>query len=310
MIISIKNNWEKAIKAHTHYLNNLICNFLNKSIPSSEGRDEAKKFILDVHHLLILAGKQDILESIDIYREYKHRLSITPDISKQFDKEIRSIFNYNKFVRKTGSWNAYTLCKKSISRTCPYCNQAYAFSIQKKNRGFRPTLDHFYSKDDFPHLALVINNLIPSCSSCNSSLKGTIDFFANEHLNPLWDDEVINFVLTHEDGVLTLIDGMISSPEKIKIKISYDTTNISIKNTVNTFLINERYQEMTIEAIEFATAKLNLEYAVSTGISYFKNNSESSILRFDKREYKKYLLGKLYLDIYNKMPNANIVNTR
>ncbi|MDK7085555.1 hypothetical protein QP360_06975, partial [Gardnerella leopoldii] len=86
----------------------------------------------------------------------------------------------------------------------------------------------------------------------------TIDFFANEHLNPLWDDEVINFVLTHEDGVLTLIDGMISSPEKIKINISYDTTNISIKNTVNTFLINERYQEMTIEAIEFATAKLNL----------------------------------------------------
>ncbi|MCV5935058.1 hypothetical protein OFO87_33600, partial [Escherichia coli] len=77
----------------------------------------------------------------------------------------------------------------------------------------------------------------PSCSSCNSSLKGTIDFFANEHLNPLWDDEVINFVLTHEDGVLTLIDGMISSPEKIKINISYDTTNISIKNTVNTFLI-------------------------------------------------------------------------
>ena len=36
-----------------------------------------------------------------------------------------------------------------------------------------------------------------------------------EHLNPLWDDEVINFVLTHEDGVLTLIDGMISSPEKM-----------------------------------------------------------------------------------------------
>ncbi|ELY4880554.1 hypothetical protein WKC58_10850 [Morganella morganii] len=310
MIISIKNNWEQAIKPHTHYLNNLICDFLDKTTHRSEGLDEAKKFIMDVHHLLILAGKQDILESIDIYRAYKNRLLITPDISKQFDKEIRSVFNYNKFVRKTGSWNAYTLCKKSITRTCPYCNQAYAFSIQKKNRGFRPTLDHFYSKDDFPHLALVINNLIPSCSSCNSSLKGKIDFFANEHLNPLWDDEVINFVLTHDDGVFTLIDGIISSPEKIKINISFDMENSSIKNSVNTFLINERYQEMIIEAIEFATAKLNFEYALSTGISYFRNNSESSMLRFDKREYRKYLLGKLYFDIYKNMPNTNIINTR
>lgn len=110
--------------------------FLDKTTHRSEGLDEAKKFIMDVHHLLILAGKQDILESIDIYRAYKNRLLITPDISKQFDKEIRSVFNYNKFVRKTGSWNAYTLCKKSITRTCPYCNQAYAFSIQKRIEGF------------------------------------------------------------------------------------------------------------------------------------------------------------------------------
>lgn len=310
MIISIKNNWENALQLHTCYLNDLICDFLNKKTRRSTGRDEAKNFIAEVHHLLILAGKADILDSINIYKEYKSRLLITPDISKQFDKAIRAVFNYNKFVRKSGSWNAYTLCNKSITRTCPYCNQAYAFSIQKKNRGFRPTLDHFYSKDYFPHLALVINNLIPSCSACNSSLKGTIDFFENEHLNPLWDDENINFVLTHDDGVLKFTDGMISSPEKIRIVISFDPENTSVKNSIDTFLIIERYQELTIEAIEFATAKLNFEHALSTGISYFRNNSESNFLRFDKREYKKYLLGKLFLDIYNKIPNTNIIYIR
>ncbi|CFR04513.1 MULTISPECIES: hypothetical protein [Yersinia] len=310
MIISIKNNWQNAMKLHSDYLNDLICDYLNSTIRRSTGWDEAKNFIAEVHHLLILAGKVDILESIRIYKAYKSRLLITPNISKQFDKEIKSVFNYNKFVRKSGTWNAYSLCNKSITRTCPYCNQAYAFSIQKKNRGFRPTLDHFYSKDDYPHLALVINNLIPSCSACNSSLKGKIDFFANEHLNPLWDDEAINFVLTHEDGILTLIDGMISSPENIKINISFDSKKPSIKNSVDTFLINERYQELTVEAIEFATAKLNLEHALSTGLSYFRNSSESNILRFDKKEYKRHLLGKLFLDIYNNIPNTNIISTR
>lgn len=310
MIISIKNNWQNAIKLHSDYLNGLISDYLNIKNKKSIGWVEAKNFIEETHHLLILADKADILESIRIYKSYKKRLSKNPDVSIQFDKEIKLVFNYNKFVRKSGSWNAYSLCYKSITRTCPYCNQAYAFSIQKKNRGFRPTLDHFYSKDDYPHLALVINNLIPSCSACNSSLKGKIDFFANEHLNPLWDDEAINFVLTHENGVLTLIDGIISSPEKIKINISFDPKKISVKNSVDTFLINERYQELTIEAIEFATAKLNFEHALSTGISYFKNNSESNLLRFDKKQYKRHLLGKLFLDIYNTIPNTDISNSQ
>ncbi len=32
MIISIKNNWENALQLHTCYLNDLICDFLNKKL--------------------------------------------------------------------------------------------------------------------------------------------------------------------------------------------------------------------------------------------------------------------------------------
>lgn len=300
MIISIKNNWEKAIDIHNHYLNNIICNYL-ASKDNSPKVSIIKNFINDTHHLLILAQKVDILESIKIYESYTRRLKKHTRTLKFFNTELKKIFNYDRFIRKSIAWNAYELCKKSITRTCPYCNQAFAFTIQKKNRGFRPTLDHFYSKDIYPHLSLVINNLIPSCSTCNSSLKGMKNFHKDEHLNPLWDEEAIKFDLIHEDGILKLEEGMITSPEKIKMNINFDSSNASIKNSVITFLLKERYEEMIIEAIEFATAKLNCDYAISTGIPYFNSKIESSLIRFNKEEYKRYLLGKLFLDIYNNV---------
>lgn len=51
-------------------------------------------------------------------------------------------------------------------RTCPYCNKEYI-----GNRGadiMGATLDHFFSKSEFPFFAISLYNLIPSCNTCNS----------------------------------------------------------------------------------------------------------------------------------------------
>ena len=301
MIISIKDNWKHAVDIHTKYLNAIIVDFLNKRKPRLLGKVKAREFIEEIHHLVLLSSREDILESIDIYLRYKNSFSENPSELLTFNKQLKSVFNYNKFVRKSGEWNAYKLYEKSLTRTCPYCNHSFAFTIQIDARGFRPTLDHFYSKDDFPHLALTLNNLVPSCNTCNSSLKGKKNFYINEHLNPLWDDENLTFNLSHEDGVLNIENGIRISSENLRVNLSMDEECSLSELSLRTFLLQERYSMLTVEAADFAICKLNFEHAKNSGVDYFRDIDESLLLRFDKNEYKKSILGKLYFDLYRQL---------
>ena len=67
------------------------------------------------------------------------------------------------------------------SKTCPYCNSNFVNMIKVNNTGeevfYKSTfeLDHFYSKSDYPMLAVSLYNLIPVCSACNR-LKGRKTF--------------------------------------------------------------------------------------------------------------------------------------
>ncbi|WP_272656975.1 MULTISPECIES: HNH endonuclease [unclassified Providencia] len=301
MIISIKDNWKNAADKHTKYLNEIIMDFLNKRKPRLLGKVKAREFIEEIHHLVLLSSREDILESIDIYMRYKNNLSENINDLLIFNKQVKTVFNYNKFIRKTGEWNAYKLCEKSLTRTCPYCNHSFAFTIQIHGRGFRPTLDHFYSKDDFPHLALTLNNLVPSCNTCNSSLKGKKDFYIYKHLNPLWDGENLTFNLSHEDGVLNIENGIRISSENLRVNISMDEECPLSQLSLETFMLQERYSMLTVEAADFANCKLNFEHAKNSGIDYFRDIDESLLLRFDKNGYNKYILGKLYLDLYRQL---------
>ena len=58
---------------------------------------------------------------------------------------------------------------------------------------------------------------------------------------------------------------------------------------------------LTVEAADFAICKLNFEHAKSSGVDYFRDIDESLLLRFDKNEYKKSILGKLYFDLYRQL---------
>lgn len=59
------------------------------------------------------------------------------------------------------------------TKTCPYCNRNYV-DIFNDGGKYKSTLDldHFYSKEDYPMLAVSLYNLIPVCPSCNR-IKGT-----------------------------------------------------------------------------------------------------------------------------------------
>mgnify|MGYP004711224243 CR=1 FL=1 len=302
MIISILGNWDKAKAFHTVFLEKKINTYQKKFSNNATKHNyidiKVNEFITIISPLVIESSKNDLLNSICIYNEFVNTLDAS-DVPA-FKKKIKYIFNYDSFIKKNGVWNAYELCKLSITKTCPYCNQAYAFTYQKYSKGFRPTLDHFYSKDNYPHLALSLNNLIPSCNTCNSTLKGTVDFYKNKHLHPLWDKENLTFRLLDKRNDTHTGNQVNYSSETHHLDITLeDYSCTSSKNSLETFMLNERYEFLINEAIDFANLKQLYDITKGAGIKHFNELSEESILRFDKNNYQKYLLGKLFRDLYH-----------
>lgn len=104
-------------------------------------------------------------------------------------EELRQVFDYDKQLGQNKS-RAYRLTLEQGHNTCTYCNRSYVFTVVRdkgKNDGdriARPVLDHWYSKELFPLMSLSLCNLIPSCSICNSSAKGSAIFRITTHVHP------------------------------------------------------------------------------------------------------------------------------
>lgn len=102
---------------------------------------------------------------------------------------LLKIFGYDKTFNSSKS-EAYWLSKQIDSKTCVYCNRQYAFTIVEGNgsndgeRIARPAFDHWFDKSSNPLMSLSLCNLIPSCTICNSSVKGKIKFDLATHTHP------------------------------------------------------------------------------------------------------------------------------
>lgn len=104
-------------------------------------------------------------------------------------KDLLKIFGYEITFNRSKS-EAYWLSKQIDSNTCVYCNRQYAFTIEngngtnKSQRLARPAFDHWYDKGTYPLMSLSLCNLIPSCTICNSSVKGQTKFDLSTHTHP------------------------------------------------------------------------------------------------------------------------------
>ena len=106
------------------------------------------------------------------------------------DKDLLLIFGYERVFNSSSKSEAYWLSKQIDSNTCVYCNRQYAFTIEKgtgKNKNerlARPAFDHWFDKGSNPLMSLSLCNLIPSCTICNSSVKGSSKFDLSTHTHP------------------------------------------------------------------------------------------------------------------------------
>lgn len=98
--------------------------------------------------------------------------------SHKYSPKIKKLIDlYEDFAKLTSSWsvekeryNAHILVAKLGIEVCPYCNRNYIRNLQEKRTC---ELDHFYPKEAYPFLAMSFYNLIPSCKTCNQTLKGS-----------------------------------------------------------------------------------------------------------------------------------------
>lgn len=90
------------------------------------------------------------------------------------DAEIKTKFEnwYNSFNEsQDGEFRREWIEILSIN-TCLYCN----LSFTNNNNKTEVSIDHFYSKNEYPLLACNIFNFIPSCAVCNSQYKHNKEF--------------------------------------------------------------------------------------------------------------------------------------
>lgn len=78
------------------------------------------------------------------------------------------------------------LVKRMNVKVCPYCNQAYVYTVDCTDGKQRNLcdLDHVLPKSKYSLFALSLWNLVPSCKSCNQTFKRTN---AKEILSPVED---------------------------------------------------------------------------------------------------------------------------
>ena len=80
---------------------------------------------------------------------------------------LSSVFSYDRFC---SSSKIHSFVRMLDVEVCPYCNRSFTTTLVKGKTGgvkTRPELDHYLSKTQYPYFALSIQNLVPSCGTCN-----------------------------------------------------------------------------------------------------------------------------------------------
>jgi hypothetical protein len=157
---------------------------------------------------------------------------------------------YAKFSSKnTTPYNAYDLSDKLKVDVCPYCNRNYTFTVKAKNGSTRPQFDHFYDKARYPILALSFYNLIPSCPTCNSSMKGRKQFSVKTHVHPYLEgfEKKAHFPLHVKNSSFYY--------DKKGFDIELKTNDEKAQNNIEDFGLNtlyENHKDIVLELIQKA----------------------------------------------------------
>lgn len=233
----------------------------------------------------LLTSPPEILDGLN--QKLEDRLFALPKRSKPTKKALENIFHYDGvFVadKPTGYWLA-----KLIGRnTCTYCNRQYVFTIESmKDSGdiryvARSVFDHWFAKSDYPLLSLSIYNLIPSCTICNSSVKGRTPMRLETHIHPYVPE-------TKSDSFSFRVTKKVSEISEWALIIER-TAGSKIDKTIKDFALEEVYalhSELEVKDIMDFNEAYELGYINNIIDTMFANNMKG----LTKKDVYRILFG-------------------
>ncbi|SFC72322.1 hypothetical protein [Flavobacterium phragmitis] len=186
--------------------------------------------------------------------------------------------------------------------TCTYCNRNY--TLQTVVNRSRAQIDHWFSKETFPLLALSFYNLIPCCPTCNHAKL----------------DEVVNNDFAHpytcieENQKFTFSFNYVSLNEDYDIKCKVDE-NSKMDNTLKGFKIKEIYNAHSKKELKDL---LELRYKYSDNyIDLLINKTFNGLMskeeiyrmifgiEIQEQDYHKRPFSKFKHDIINELLDVN-----
>lgn len=263
----IKNSFLK--NECVEYLDNIINEFGSKNFIS-----------------LSLADLEKIKNKIGEVPKYKRRFNGKKKATYLKD-EILFILNYKE--KRNSLYPQFF--KKIGIKACVYCNAQLTITVEEQMVGKKSTkieykakfqLDHFYSKDKYPHLSIAFFNLYPVCASCNlaKSNKTIVDF-------RLYVDKILGSDFKFE----------LDSKSKAKFLITRDSEDLKItfKNVKNpraidVFKINDIYKTQYDVAEEI----------ILKSLAYNTSYRQNLIKEFGKHRISDGLINRFILGNYTK----------
>jgi hypothetical protein len=240
-----------------------------------------------------------VIDNFRTLQKIKKRLNTSTEVKD--NKSIKFLFNYTE-LRETYISSFFE--NNLIISTCYYCNIDYinSYNTDKKKKN-KFTLDHYYDKATYPYLALSLYNLVPSCYSCNSKLKGTEEFTNLSPSSINFDfDTKVKFKLFLADSCKDL---NIKAKENIAIPLKERYSN-KYDKYIEVFKLNERYQahkdivfEMIKNAELYPQSRLK-ELQDLTGIPFQQIKKDIFNLS-DEKDLSKKPFSKLIKDISEEL---------
>lgn len=275
---------------------------------------QLKKYILENLHD-ILAGTPDVL--LEKNNEFYTLMGIRKNkYIKERNQELKKIFSYELFSeKKKKQYDAYDLAGNLNINTCTYCNRLYTITVVKGVSAgehiTRPQFDHYFSKSEYPLLALSFYNLIPSCAVCNSTLKGDQNFSMDTHIHPYVDDCINNFRFSFTPDNTSSLKGR---GKNLQVTIETDSDKDKklvekIHRTFDVFKIIDTYNGHTDEVRDLILLKevMSEKYLEILKKTYKLTISDDELYRLafgayqDESEFHKRPFSKLKKDLLKEL---------
>ena len=296
------------------------CKICNSNLgDASPFNGRIRRFFTPKNIQLLMTGKPQELYDLNtkFWRRYYRRFNMA-GWSKYFDKkladprnlgpdsvrarevqaiakEVAKLIDYTWFIKKDHHYyNAYDLARALDRNTCTYCNRIYTATViqteNKEKKIIRPTFDHWFPKVEFPLLAMSFYNLVPACTNCNSSIKGSNALDMGSVVHPYIDEKLTSEFKFDYD--------LVSSGQQYRIFVRKTLFNkTKAVNTLKDMYIDEVYSSHQSELTDLLRIKKNY------GKSYLKNIQTLTKGKLKPHELYRILFGVEYnAKDFHKLP--------